>query len=96
MRIGAAVSLPPYRPSNDGRTAPHERSPQSNPDPQRAAAPVTPEWLAQAQRSESRSFYSAERSLSFSGRAAIDTYVTNAGLMWQPGEAELLGIDLYA
>lgn len=98
MRIGAAPSLPPFLPNHSGRSAANER-PQAPSSDTPSASPSRPaEWMAkaQAQRAEAHDYYAADRDLSFSGRAAIDTYLTNASLMWQPGEAELLGIDLYA
>jgi len=96
MRIGAASSLPPYLPNPKGRAEANPRPESSPPEPQPQKAATPFEWMKQAQQAESASYYSTDRTLSFSGRAAIDTYLTNASLMWRPGEAELLGIDLYA
>ncbi|WP_210395567.1 hypothetical protein [Motiliproteus sediminis] len=95
MRIGAASNLPPFLPKPSARQAPVAVGEQDEGGgKQRSAAPL--ERADAARQSDNSRFYSTDRTLPFSGREAISLYLTNASLNWQPGESELLGIDLYA
>lgn len=103
MRIDASFNFPQL-PKRTGQpstsvAAPSERE-QSGSGQQRSevqfdlAAGIT---TARAEQSSGAGrFYSTDRQLPLSGQQAVDTYLTNATLNFTPGEAEWVGVDIYA